>query len=346
MSEQPFSVPSYYKRFQCKGGDCRRSCCGGWPISVSMEEYFRLLGMECSPTLRRRLDCAFRLADDPDGEHYAQICPNYVGDCPMHLENGLCGLQCEAGESILPDVCRLFPRAVYAFGGHWCVCSSACEHTVELLMEDDAPLRCEELLLPDSLLSHTRPVSHTAEREAVRRYCLDTITDRSLPLSHRIDRIATYLQGESGRPSGDSSVLSADTLFAIQRTLADHYASHSVSAGEYCRQALAALPDRPSYEAALDTLTRRFPSLWNWLEKLLTNYMLQECFPYTDREREVHYEGAALCGVYAFCLYLLAGCEPESREAFVDLMSAAFRLIGHTAFDHNAIVLIKQELSQ
>ena len=92
MSKTTFLVPDYYPRFRCKGPDCRRPCCGGWPISISMEEYFRLLSVECSPALRRRLDSAFRLADSPDADRYAQICPNYVGDCPMHLGNGLCGL--------------------------------------------------------------------------------------------------------------------------------------------------------------------------------------------------------------------------------------------------------------
>lgn len=344
MSEQPFSVPNYYKDFQCKGGECRRSCCGGWPISVSMEEYFRLLGMDCSQALRRRLDCAFLLEEDADPEHYAKIHPNYLGECPMHREDGLCALQCEGGEGVLPDVCRLFPRAAYVFGESRCVCSSACEHTVELLMADETPVEMETRLLPDHLLQHARPVDFSPERMAVQEECLRQIRDRSVPLSRRIDRIAAYLQGEAG-DRGEGASLSADTLHRIQVALATHYAEHSESVGEACKEALRALPDHAAFASGLQELEARFPALWIWLEKLLTNYMLQECFPYTGREREVHYEGAALCGVYAFCLFLLAGCQPQSPTAFADQMAAAFRLIGHTAFDHNAIVLIKKHLS-
>ena len=54
-----FLVPDIYPSFRCKGGSCRSTCCKGWGISVRMEEYFRLLGMDCPPEIRRRLDCAF-----------------------------------------------------------------------------------------------------------------------------------------------------------------------------------------------------------------------------------------------------------------------------------------------
>ena len=266
---------------------------------MSMEEYFRLLGMDCSQALRRRLDCAFLLAEDADPEHYAKIHPNYLGKCPMHREDGLCALQCEGGEGVLPDVCRLFPRAAYVFGESRCVCSSACEHTVELLMADETPVEMETRLLPDHLLQHARPVDFSPERMAVQEECLRQIRDRSVPLSRRIDRIAAYLQGEAG-DRGEGAPLSADILHRIQVALATHYAEHSESVGEACKEALRALPDHAAFASGLQELEARFPALWIWLEKLLTNYMLQECFPYTGREREVHYEGAALCGVRDF----------------------------------------------
>jgi len=342
MSEQPFFVPDYYKNFHCKGGACRHSCCGDWNIAISMEEYFRLLGMECTPELRRRLDSALYQADDRDEEHYANICPNYVGDCPMHREDGLCGLQWEGGEEVLPDVCRQFPRSVTVFGRPICVCSSACEHTVELLTADDAPVTVEEALLPSYLLCHGRAVEHTPEREATARACIRIAEDRSMPLSRRIDRIAAYLHGESMDRAADS--LSQDTVFLIQQALARHYAEHSRAAGAYCRVALDTLPCAADFVRGLDALERRFPSLWIWMEKLLVNYMLQECFPYTGRDRELKDEGLALCAVYAFCLFLLVGNPVPDREAFIDLAASAFRLIAHTAFDHNALVIIRRNI--
>ena len=54
--EEPYLVPDYFPAFSCKMGACRRPCCEGWPISVSMKDYFHLMGADCSPDLRRRLD--------------------------------------------------------------------------------------------------------------------------------------------------------------------------------------------------------------------------------------------------------------------------------------------------
>ncbi len=35
-------VPRYFPDFSCKMGACRSACCVGWPVSVSMNDYFAL----------------------------------------------------------------------------------------------------------------------------------------------------------------------------------------------------------------------------------------------------------------------------------------------------------------
>lgn len=77
-----FLVPDYFPRFACKVGSCRAACCQGWPVSVSMQNYFRLLGLDCRPELRRQLDCGLRPVDRPDADEYARFTPRYDGDCP------------------------------------------------------------------------------------------------------------------------------------------------------------------------------------------------------------------------------------------------------------------------
>ena len=88
-----FLVPDIYPSFRCKGGSCRSTCCKGWGISVRMEEYFRLLGMDCPPEIRRRLDCAFYAPKAPSPERFRLINPRFDGDCPLRAEDGLCALQ-------------------------------------------------------------------------------------------------------------------------------------------------------------------------------------------------------------------------------------------------------------
>ena len=109
--EGHFLVPDYYEDFRCKGGACRRTCCDGWGISVTQAEYFRLLGLDCPPDLRRRIDVAFHAPETPSPERFRLITPTWQGDCPMRAPDGLCALQCTCGEEALPAICRLYPRA-------------------------------------------------------------------------------------------------------------------------------------------------------------------------------------------------------------------------------------------
>ena len=83
--EEPYLVPDYFPAFSCKMGACRRPCCEGWPISVSMKDYFRLMGADCSAELRRRLDSGLHLSLHPSEDAYAQILPRYDGVCPLHM---------------------------------------------------------------------------------------------------------------------------------------------------------------------------------------------------------------------------------------------------------------------
>lgn len=105
-----------------------------------MDEYFRLLGLDCSPGLRARLDGAFHAADAPSPERYAQISHNWLGDCPMQREDGLCALQCECGETALPAVCRRYPRGARGLFDRECACSNSCEAVLEMFWDREAPL--------------------------------------------------------------------------------------------------------------------------------------------------------------------------------------------------------------
>lgn len=92
MSDVLFTVPDIYPEFSCKISSCRQSCCQGWEITVSMTEYFRLIGLGCSHSLRRRLDGSLYILDHPTPERYAAFIKTFDGDCPMHDSDGYCTL--------------------------------------------------------------------------------------------------------------------------------------------------------------------------------------------------------------------------------------------------------------
>lgn len=93
-------MPDYYKNFSCKIGGCRSACCEGWRISVSMNNYFHLVGLNCKKELRSRLDVGLRVLDRPSVDEYACFEPRYDGNCPMRLA--------DAGAHFTPSSARMF----------------------------------------------------------------------------------------------------------------------------------------------------------------------------------------------------------------------------------------------
>lgn len=201
--EQSCRMPDYYPHFACKGGACRATCCRGWDVSLPMDEYFRLLGLDCSPELRARLDGAFHAADAPSPERYAQISHNWLGDCPMQREDGLCALQCECGEAALPAVCRRYPRGARGLFDRECACSNSCEAVLEMFWDREAPLGFIEGsdggLFPEAA---PEPEPRRAQRyRAIRALCFGTMQNRSLGLAQRLLQIGQMLRAlnELGR---------------------------------------------------------------------------------------------------------------------------------------------------
>lgn len=74
MSKRIFTVPDIYTEFQCKAGACRKTCCHGWHITLTMKEYYALLGLDCSPELRRRLDGGVYMLDMPEKRKIRRVC--------------------------------------------------------------------------------------------------------------------------------------------------------------------------------------------------------------------------------------------------------------------------------
>ena len=365
-------VPDYYEQFACKGGKCRSVCCKGWPVSVSMGEYYRMIGMECSPELRRKMDCAFHVAEHPTEDRYAQITPNWLGDCPLHMENGYCRLQVECGEQAIPTICRVYPRGAREMDGVCeCSCSNSCEAVLELLFRHEEPLRFYRKNIvgapPEQPVFVPEFVG--TQGSAIRKLCLVAMQDSTQPLQQRIRRIGRYLHTlhrafvqESESAIADAlqacacmealSEASGDPIIAeqMQYRLVTVIGLQSRSTEVYAQQALAAL-GMTADESQIDWKTtvqnyalaaRRFeekaPQWEHRFENMLANHMYYTAFPFSDRFENIAEEYLSLAAVYAFLRFLLIGCEtPDSTESSrVDICAAAFRVIDHSAFARNS----------
>lgn len=371
-----FLVPDYYLKFSCKMGACRSSCCVGWPISVSMQNYFFLLGLDCPKHLRDRLDCGLRVIDHPTEEEYARFEPRYDGNCPMRMPDGLCALHAELGEGDLPDVCRLYPRGIRAEDGIYeCSCANSCEAVLEMLLQKKEPLSFsfEKMTVQMPPMRERKSFFETLGVE--QRICLHLgliMQDRSMTLPQRmiclgdvLDQMDTAFQSKdkvmlerilSEKPTVDPCVFSEKEIGAehlrsglkIVEEMIAIFDARSQSIRDCGEAALAYFGDGEDalarYSEARSHFNEILPDWEIFYEHMLVNHMFFSQFPFQDRPESMHSEYVALCAVYAIMRFLGLGCMAERREteALIDGMAATFRLIDHTEFDRYAAHLLKR----
>ena len=298
----------YYDKFKCKCGDCRSVCCGGWGITVSDGEYFRLIGLDCPEQLRYILDCALAVVDDPSPERYAMMKPSYTGKCRLINEAGLCSLQIACGEEVLPAVCRMYPRSLTE---NLAGCSASCERVTEMLM------RAEPLSFSSSL---PEPMAG----------CVKILQNREKPLKERILSLLPdvfkhgYTYFYFGLLAMYTGIMAEASERFAETVDKDFYAYGKDKDGE----------ERLYKDIA--AFDNRFPEAEKWFENLIINRMLITDFPGEDIK-------TALCGVvceYALVRFESATCGTE--EQFVDKIAALYRYIGHTNFNKNSRAAIER----
>lgn len=372
-----YLIPEYYTDFHCKGGACRSTCCRGWSISLSMKEYFRLLGMDCSPELRRRLDSAFHIAQNPSEDRYAQITPNWQGDCPLRLPNGLCGLQCEYGEKSIPAICRLYPRGAHAAFQMECSCSGSCEGVMEMLLAMKEPMRFVKKKL--AIVPEDLPIDRCDLRvryyAQIRELIIGALQIRRYQICDRITLIGAMLERlHPAFMSGDEQQvqqaiedckdmtspdrLDKDEKFAVyvQYRMSEMFGRYSMNVAPYAdhaREVFGLTGDEidgrtaaqavEKYHAAAVHFEKIFPDWQRMFEQMLVNHVFFGRFPFSDQHESIKEEYLSLCAVYAFVRFLAVGwmADKEGVEPLADVCAAAFRLIDHSSFDRNAAALLE-----
>ncbi|MBP3652892.1 MAG: flagellin lysine-N-methylase [Clostridia bacterium] len=367
-----YLVPDYYPQFSCKMGACRHACCEGWPISFTMNDYFKLLSIECSPELRVKLDCALHLAEHPTPEGYAQILPRYDGKCPMHLPDGRCWLHAELGEEVLAAVCRLYPRGVRNHGELECSCANSCEAVLELLMKRDAPLGFRtlplEFDLPDAV-AREHHFETMGREEEIRLWLISFLKRREYPLPRRIlflgealkamddalqakdeNRVDALLTGaenihvpedvEAGQEQLRFGLDAASRMLEIMDERSDSIREYGEAALRYFSEGEVEFRRYILARARFEALV---PNWQNWFEHMLVNHMYFTQVPFQDRPVDLRDEYLALCAVYALLRFLSLGwmAQREDIDSAVDVAAAAFRLIEHTEFDRYAAPILK-----
>lgn len=335
-----FLVPDYYPDFVCKCGECRSCCCGGWGIAVGMEEYFDLIGRDCSPELRSRLDTAFHLADDRSPEHYAMVTPRFDGRCRIQRDDGLCMLQRECGEMSLPSVCRTYPRAPRISPFPECCTSASCEKTLELLFENTKPVEYLPVELTFKLPGLPESDYPADAYIATRLEAFAILQDRSKPFGERLSTLSKRLYNKedfcpSGGENADPYALAVEFFEDLSRTSENFY---------------ELLPEIKAFQAgksATKVLSEQIADLDVKLEKLFVNHLFYKSFPNSFKSRENHLaeEAMALCMGTAVTKLAAAAhlCLIPGEISFVDVVAKVFRVIEHSRFDECAVAFLRQK---
>lgn len=326
-------VPDYFDIFHCKCGECRRPCCDGWGINVDEHEYFTLIGLACSKRLRHKLDDAFVLQNPATEATYASIRPNYLEQCPMLDEDGLCLLQKEKGEKVMPLICRVYPRAVKKYGDRHEICMScSCEMTVESLMQSTSPLTLHEAEV-DLPFDGLRIYGDEPEKERVRHGVIAAMSDSSVPIGDRLGIIGNFVSGQIFSPEGTRK----EALSTLTRFLSV-LCKRSRSIREQGEQALAYLGEGSDsldkFDAAEAHLYALVPDLEAYAGRIIANHLLYESFPYVPDCDSADTAFAAFCMAVGI-LKLLCVCgmaESDNISDLVDIIASANRFTEHSDY--------------
>lgn len=122
---------SFFKDFQCLAGDCRETCCHGWMIPLTDEDYDRFLKDE--GLLGKRLVLYSKIsAGDQRVLNYS------CRTCRLMTGKGLCSVQLKKGHNYIPQVCRDYPRFYrnYRFFEERLI-DPSCEEGARLLLQEE-----------------------------------------------------------------------------------------------------------------------------------------------------------------------------------------------------------------
>ncbi len=365
-----YLIPDYYPKFSCKIGTCRTACCDGWPVSFSVDDYYHLMGAECSEELRRKLDMGLRIKLDPTPDAYAEVASRYDGSCPLHLDDGRCALQAELGEESLSHVCRLYPRGVRLKNGYECSCANSCEAVLELLFKRDEPIefitRELEFDVPNQT-DRTITFESLGREQEIRLWLILHMQNQTLPMPQRLiatghalwaldEALSTRDENEVERllkgkrriqPLAPQELTQGHLDFGlmIAGEMIKLLDERSMSIQQYGEEALACFDHSfGKYELARTHFETVLPKWEIWFEHMLVNHMFFSRFPFQDRPVSLRDEFYALCAVYALLRFLGIGCmwDKHDERDFVDVAAAVFRLVNHTAFDRYAAQMMKK----
>ncbi|MCI8914485.1 MAG: hypothetical protein HFF38_10240 [Lawsonibacter sp.] len=214
MSEKQIPIktalmPAYYKDFHCIMGACQDTCCAHWKVEFNKKDYLAIKHAPKSPELEALLEKGMcRLREQAHHDMYAEF-KTLTNHCTCQTPEGLCRLQLECGENVLPNVCRKYPRRkTYTPAALEYSLSPSCEGVLAQLWDLKEGVDFVEDPLSKEKYKIFWPKNPMEIRFfTVRALWIDALQARALPLSQRFLLLGLMNQQLMGLDWNDEAAL-------------------------------------------------------------------------------------------------------------------------------------------
>lgn len=203
--------------FECIGGDCPISCCGGrWGIYIDDEsmDYYMSVEGEFGERLRNSITKI-------NGDHNSFKLDEKTKDCVFLNEDKLCTIYRTLGPDALCYTCKTYPRFVYSVGDiMFCYLTNSCPEVNRMILQRKDPM---QTLFDDSVdgFEETADMDWNRFNNAIRAFTagMHIIQNRSIALRDRLLYLLLYvsrfqeLMKEDKEPSDLIAVFSEPSLY-------------------------------------------------------------------------------------------------------------------------------------
>lgn len=214
----------FFGDFECIGGDCPISCCGGyWVIDIDeqSEKYYQSVKGKFGKRLAEAIV-------EIDGGTAFKF--NERGDCIFLNSNKLCDLYRELGADKLCLTCKTYPRMYYMVGDILiCYLTNSCPELNRIIMQRTEPLA---FLLDDSCNTEYEKILSNEESEemdwirfnhAIKAYTtgIDILQNREISISNRLILLVLYISRfqeiveGNGNPADLTGIFSTSELYKM-----------------------------------------------------------------------------------------------------------------------------------
>lgn len=326
-----YLIPNYFDKFKCKCGECRNTCCVGWTVSMSLEEWFKLKNIDCDDEFREKIDRGIYTFINPSADRYAYIKKDYYGDCVFHGQDGLCEMHKKFGEDKIANVCRMYPKSIKNSPDYEKSCSNSCEAVIELLINEIDKITFNNYL----------------ENNKIEIDCINIIQEDE-SLINKFKKIGKYLNVLDD--TYEDTNLSTNSILKVIYDYILLYKDKHNSIDEYI-EIMENLnlkylieSNKFDYLSYKQNLYAIVPNYDSYISKLLANHILFSNFPYKDNN-DKKLPLYSLCGVYSFVTFIVAvilnykydvendlNKQNIDKNLFVDILTKVFRLCEHSQF--------------